>query len=84
MDRRIGIEELGKQSTRKGKAVLFEKVLQRSCPECGEDMHLARDYGMRGQEFGCPSCGFSEETIDLREPTVVPLPPSHSHLTSVV
>jgi hypothetical protein len=47
--------------------VLFEKVLERSCPECSEDMHLVHDYGISGQEFGCSSCGFSEETIDLRE-----------------
>jgi predicted RNA-binding Zn-ribbon protein involved in translation (DUF1610 family) len=46
--------------------VLTEKALDKLCPECGEDMKLNRDYGLRGESFNCASCGFFQEVIDLR------------------
>ena len=47
--------------------MLYEKALDRMCPECGEDMQISRDYGLRGEALSCSCCGFSEEVIDLRE-----------------
>jgi hypothetical protein len=48
-------------------AGFVDKALELQCRECGEMMHVERDYGVSGQALECGSCGFYVEEIDLRD-----------------
>lgn len=63
--------------------MLFEKTHEKICAECGEDMTLVNDYGVAGQALSCRSCGFYEESIDLRAPILLDDGSPVSRLTSV-
>lgn len=50
--------------------MLIEKSLDDACPECGERMEVAADYGEKGASLFCPLCSHAEEVIDLAAPSI--------------